>query len=315
MWIRNDVARAKVRSKLDLSDAYEQIRVEPSDVWKTAFATVYGTYVSLTMQIGDCNAPATFQQLMTFIFASLLALFVHAYLDDIFVYSYSIEEHIEHLDQVFNALRKNDLHLTIAKCDLFSEKLDCLGHLIDDKGIHPESDKMEKIRSWKKPQNLKEVQRFLGLVNYLAQFLPNISAYTTPLANIAANGHIWNWRPIHDKCFEQIKAIACKTPILRPIDHRSDEPIWLICDGSQVGIGAMYGQGAHWKTCRPAGFLSKKFTSAQQNYRTFEHETLAILEALLKWEDKLLGHKLRIVTDHEALQFLKTQRKLSARQS
>ena len=95
--IRLDVAKAKFRSKIDMSDAYEQIRVEPSDVKKTAFATVYGTYISHTMQQGDCNAPATFQRIMTMVFRKFIGRFVHVYLDDIFVFSNSIEEHESHL--------------------------------------------------------------------------------------------------------------------------------------------------------------------------------------------------------------------------
>jgi hypothetical protein len=143
---------------------------------------------------------------------------------------------------------------------------------------------MAKIRDWKIPQNLKEVQRFLSLVQYIAQFMPDVSTWTTPLSAVASNGHAWNWRPIHDKAFESIKALACKVPILKPIDPNNGEPIWVICDGSKLGIGAMYGQGKTWQTCRPAGFMSKKFTNAQRNYRTYEHEIIAILEALIKWE-------------------------------
>ena len=84
-------------------------------------------------------------------------------------------------------------------------------------------------------------------------------------------------------------------------------PIWVICDALASGIGAVYGQGQTWQTCRPAGFMSKKFTGAQMNYRVFEMETIAILEALLKWEDKLIGNRLNVVTDHRALEFYKTQ--------
>jgi hypothetical protein len=107
---------------------------------------------------------------------------------------------------------------------------------------------------------------------------------------------------------DNIKALACSTPILKPIDPRKDDPIWVVCDASVSGVGAVYGQGPTWQTCRPAGFMSKKFTSAQQNYRVFEMETVAILEALLKWEDKLLGNRVHVVTDHRALEFFKTQR-------
>ena len=173
---------------------------------------------------------------------------------------------------------------------------------------------MTRVREWRTPRNKHDMQRFLGLVQYLAHFMPDVSAYTGPLAAIQKNGHPFLWRPIHQKCMDNIKILACKTPILRPIDPSSDEPIWIICDVSASGIGAVYGQGSTWQTCRPAGFMSKKFTSAQHNYRVFEMETIAILEALLKWEDKLLGNRIHIVTDHRALEFFKTQRRLSSRQ-
>ena len=288
--IRNDVARAKYRSKIDMSDAYEQIRVEPQDVWKTAFSTVYGTFLSHTMQQGDCNAPATFQRLMTSVFREFIGRFVHVYLDDIFVYSNSIEEHEEHLRLVFDKLRKAQLFLEESKLDLYSKRMDCLGHVIDDRGIHADSDKMARVREWRTPRNKHDVQRFLGLVQYLAHFMPDLSAYTGPLQAIQKNGHPFHWRPLHQVCMDNIKRLACKTPILRPIDPSLDDPIWVICDASASGVGAVYGQGPTWQTCRPAGFMSKKFTAAQHNYRVFEMETIAILEALLKWEDKLIGN-------------------------
>jgi hypothetical protein len=100
-----------------------------------------------------------------------------------------------------------------------------------------------------------------------------------------------------------IKALACKIPILRPINPKLSETIWVICDASASSVGALYGQGSEWKTCQPAGFMPKKFKDAQYNYQVFEMETLAILEVLLKWEDKLVGRKFTIVTDHRALEF------------
>ena len=127
------------------------------------------------------------------------------------------------------------------------------------------------------------------MVNYLANFLPDITYYTGPLLAMTQNGTPFHWRPIHQRCFDMIKRICCKTPIIAPIDPKQqDQPIWLICDASKSGIGAMYGQGHTWQKCHPAGFMSKKFTVAQHNYTMHELETLAILEALLKWEDKLI---------------------------
>src|SRR5277367_5873693 len=111
-----------------------------------------------------------------------------------------------------------------------------------------------------------------------------------------------------------IKRICRKTPVIRPIQIDAKDPIWVICDASKTGVGAMYGQGPSWTQCRPAGFMSKKFSSAQYNYAVHELETLAILEALLKWEDKLICLPIHIITDHKALEFFKTQSMLSPRQ-
>lgn len=299
--IRQDVARAKYRSKIDMSDAYEQIRIDVEDVWKTAFSTIFGTAISHVMQQGDCNAPGTFQRLMTWIFREYLGVFVHVYLDDIFVFSRTIGDHEEHLRLVFARLREQRLYLSRAKLDLYSARMDCLGHLIDDRGLHADSDKMTKIRDWPPMQSKDEVLRFLGLVQYLAHFMPDLSAFTSPLEAIGKNGQPFYWRPLHQTCLDRIKDMACKAPILKPIDPDLDEPIWVVTDASVCGIGAVYGQGPDWRTCRPAGFMSKKFTSAQRSYPTYEQEALAMIEALLKWEDRLIGRKFRIATDHEAL--------------
>jgi len=129
--IWEDVARARIRSKIDLTDAFEQVRVRIEDVSKNVFATITGTYLSHIMWIGDYNAPATFQQLMTSIFRDAIGRFMHIYLDDIFVYSESIEEHEEHLRAVFERLRQAKLYLEWKKCDLYADHVDCLGHIID----------------------------------------------------------------------------------------------------------------------------------------------------------------------------------------
>ena len=311
--IRHDCARAAEVSKIDLTNAYEQVLVNGDDVWKTAFSTIYGTYVSHVMQQGDCNAPSTFQRLMTAIFREYIGIFVHVYLDDLFVFSDSITEHGVHLTIVFAKLRDNLFYLSIPKCLLFAIRLDCLGHLIDQKGLHADTDKMARVRHWPVPLNYHDVQRFLGLVQYLSHFMPNLATFTGPLSAITRNGQNFDWRPLHQKCFEEIKALACRTPILRPIDTRDPDPIWVITDASTSGVGAVYGQGPEWDKCRPAGFMSKKFTPAQHSYFTFETEALGVLEALLKWEDKLLGRHFKIVTDHRALMFIQDKRKLAPR--
>ena len=312
--ICHDVARAQFRSKLDMTEAYEQTCIKPEDMHKTTFSTIFGTFQSHVIQMGDCNAPSTFQWLMTAIFQDFIGKFVHIYLDDIFIFSNSLKEHLEHIIMVLQRLREAHFFLSKSKVDLFSNNIDCLGHVIDDKGIHAESDKMQCIQEWRTPQNYNEVQKFLGLVQYLAQFMPDVTAYTTLLSGLAHNNWAFQWTPLLDKCFESIKAMASRMPILKPVNFSSDEPVWVITDSSKTGVGAVYGQGKDWEHCRPAGFLSKKFTNVQHNYCMHEHDTIVVLEALMKWEDKLLEQKFALVTDHKGLEYFKTQPILSPRQ-
>src|SRR6202041_1822885 len=142
-----------------------------------------------------------------------------------------------------------------------------------------------------------QVEKPCKIVIIIRVLSPEIRYVTSPIL----------WKPLHQACMDNIKALVCKTPILRPVDPSSDEPIWVICNASASGMGAVYGQGQTWQTCRPAGFMSEKFTGAQMNYCVFKMETIAILEALLKWEDKLIGNRLNVVTNHRALEFFKTQ--------
>ena len=159
----------------------------PKDVRKTMFSTIFGTFQSQVIQMGDCNSPSTFQQLMTATFQDYIRKFIHVYLDNIFIFLNSLKEHIEHIIIALLWLREAHFFLSKSKVDLFSNIVDFLGHVIDDKGIHAESDKMQCIREWRTPQNYNEVQKFLGLVQYLAQFMPDIIVYTTLLSGSAHN--------------------------------------------------------------------------------------------------------------------------------
>jgi hypothetical protein len=162
--IRLDIAQVKYHSKVDLSNAYEQIPVVPEDVWKTVFAIVLGTFESLVMQQENCNTPATFQQLMNSIFYKYIGLFMHTYLDNIFMFSNMVKEHQKHLQLIFNKLQEHKLYLHANKGRLYAKKLECLSHMIDDQGLHADSDKIARICKWKALHNYHEVQQFLGLV-------------------------------------------------------------------------------------------------------------------------------------------------------
>ena len=142
--------------------------------------------------------------------------------------------------------------------------------------------------------------------------MPDITAYMSPLVGCMCNNKLFLWTPLLHKCFESIKALACHMPVLKLIDADNPDPIWVICNSSKSGVGAVYSQGLEWQMCRPTGFLSKRFSATQQNYQTHEHETITILKVLIKWEDKLLGRKFVIVTDHKSLEYFETQLSLSS---
>ena len=182
--------------------------------------------------------------------------------------------------------------------------MDCLGFFyVSDEGIHIDPAKIDKIREWRTPRNFHDVQRFNGIIQYLAQFLPNVTDYTSLMTGMCSNNREFLWTEFQDECFQKLKDLVCKNPICKPINSRIDTPIFMITDASATGIGGMYGQGPTWDTIRPAGFVSCKFTPTQLNYCTWEQELLAVLEALMRWEDKLIGLPFMIVTDHQALTF------------
>ncbi|HZZ15741.1 MAG TPA: reverse transcriptase domain-containing protein, partial [Candidatus Sulfotelmatobacter sp.] len=300
--IREAVASHKYVSIIDISDAFEQLRIVPEDVPKTLFSSPLGTFVSNTLQQGDCNGPSSWQRLMTYVFRERIGVEVWVYLDDIYVFTNTIEQHENALEYVLQCLKDEQLYISPKKLRPYALRFNCLGHYRDENGLHASADKLELIRKWPTPSSYHDVQRFLGLVEYISRFLPNVSAYTTPLSGMCSNGLPFVWRNLHDKCFEMIKAITAKKLSLRPIDREDPTPVWVVCDACPSGCGAYFGQGDDWKTMRPAGFMSKKFTDAQRSYFTYEHETLGVIEALKKWDDILLGlPEIRIVTDHEAL--------------
>ncbi|KAF8626390.1 hypothetical protein AX15_004888 [Amanita polypyramis BW_CC] len=303
--IRNNVARAKFRSKIDLSDAYEQIRISPEHEPRTTFLTIYSNMISRVMQQGDKNGPATFQKLMNYSFSDMSSVFIHCYQDNIFVYSNTLEEHEQHLQKVFDCLRELRLYLSRnpEKIDIFSLKMDCLGFIVDDEGIHIDPSKIDKIVQWRTPRNYQDVLRFNGVIQYLAQYIPKATEYTAPLTGMCSNNRDFVWTDFHDLCFKKLKSLVEMNIVCRPINGKLDVPIWVITDASATGVGCWYGQGPTWDTIWPTGFFSWKFTPAQMNYCTWEQELLGVLEALLCWEDKLLGLPFTVVTDHQALTF------------
>ncbi len=157
---------ASVFSKLDLMSGYFQVRIAEDDIEKTAFSTDYGHFEWVVMPFGLTNAPSTFQRMMNRILAPYLNQFVQVYLDDIIIYSKTVEEHYSHIRKILELLRRNKLIAKKKKCSFYFKTLGFLGHLISSRGIQTDPAKIDKIKSWPIPKNAKDAQSFLGLADY-----------------------------------------------------------------------------------------------------------------------------------------------------
>ncbi|GBG63074.1 hypothetical protein CBR_g36559 [Chara braunii] len=199
------VQGCKYFSKIDLKSGYHHIEVHPDDQYKTAFRTRYGHYEFVVMPFGLTNAPATFQRCMNDLFRPWLDKFVVVYLDDILVFSKTLQEHQGHLRQVLEKLREANFKINVKKCEWAKTQVLYLGHVLDGDGIKPEDSKIAAIRDWLTPRTLTEVRSFLGLANYYRKFVRNFSTITAPLRRLLKKEAIWQW----DKnyvCAQEAKA-------------------------------------------------------------------------------------------------------------
>ena len=159
----DQLAGAKVFSKIDLRSRYHQIKIKPEDIPKTAFSTRYGLYEYLVMSFGLTNAPAHFMYLMNSVFMLELDKFVVVFIDDILVFYKNEEEHAEHLCIVLQRLRKHQLYAKFSKCEFWLKKVPFLGHVLSKKGIEVDPEKVKDILNWKTPTTVHEVRQFLGI--------------------------------------------------------------------------------------------------------------------------------------------------------
>ncbi|GBG81105.1 hypothetical protein CBR_g31781 [Chara braunii] len=177
-WIDDLLERlggATYFSKLDLKSGYHQIEIQPQDRYKTAFKTRYGHFEWVVMPFGLTNAPATFQAAMTTEFPDLLDRSVLIYLDDILVYSRTLDEHIVHLRVVLDRLRRAKYKANLDKCEFAKQELEYLGHFVTPKGIRPLADKIQAFVDWPEPRCMTDVRSFMGLAGYYRRFVESYS--------------------------------------------------------------------------------------------------------------------------------------------
>ncbi|TFY52450.1 hypothetical protein EVJ58_g10012 [Rhodofomes roseus] len=314
-----DCAKGKIWSKMDMTNSFFQTRVHPDDVHKTAVSTPLGLYEWLVMPMGLRNAPAIHQRRVTAALRKFIGRFCHVYLDDIVIWSDSVEEHGRHVQLILEALRDAKLYCNPKKCHFFLLELDFLGHKISQRGIEAQSTKVDKILQWPVPKNATDVRAFLGLVRYIATYLPNLAEHTrvlTPLTTKDAKRDFPEWQESHQRAFEAIKSLVVSRECLTVIDHEhpGDNNIYVTCDASDWRTGAMLSFGPTWEAARPVAFDSMQLKGAELNYPIHEKELLAVIRALKKWRADLLGMPIMVYTDHRTLENFNTQKDLSRRQ-
>lgn len=297
----DSLSGATIFSTLDLHLGYHQVAIAKEDQEKTAFVTRFGQYAWKVMPFGLCNAPATFQRLMNDIFMDTFDKYLNIYLDDLIIYSRDRESHEKHVREVLTRLRKNGLIAKKKKCHFFQSSVKYLGHIITDKGIEPDEEKIAAIKNWPPIKSVKQAQSFLGLVGYYRKFIPQMSALCGPIHDFIA-GKL-NWGTDQQEGFDKLRESLTKSPIL--ILPSQEDTFVVFTDASNLCSGAVLHQVDSAGTFKGVvAYDSYKFGVHELKYTVREKECLAVVKALRKWKHYLAGRRFILYTDHESLRSL-----------
>lgn len=300
----DSLAEAAYFSTLDLMSGYWQVKVHPEDREKTAFITRYGTYEFNVMPFGLCNAPATFQRLMNRIYQGIAYDYVVVYLDDTNVFSRTFEDHIRHLREVFTRIRNAGLKLNIEKCNFWMKRLTFLGHIIEEKGISPDPDKITAVQHIQPPQNITQLRAFLGLAGYYRRFIKHFSSIANPLNQLLHKDNAYDWNAQCQSAFDELKHRLTTAPILIYPDYKKE--FILATDASYKGFGATLSQLSDDKKEHPIAYASKSLKKEEVNYGATELECAAIVWAIEHFHKYFGTSHFTLVTDHSALTWLKS---------
>jgi hypothetical protein len=309
----NKLQGARYFTKLDVRWGYNNVRIKEGDEWKTAFRTNRGMFEPLVMFFGFTNSPATFQTMMNDIFTDLIAEgHVIIYLDDILIFTRTLEEHRRIVRRVLEKLCSHKLYLKPEKCEFEKESIEYLGLIIFHNHVAMDPAKVVGVLDWLVPANLKEVQSFIGFFNFYHHFIEGFAKVARPLHNFTKKGTPFKFSKEELAAFVKLEELITSAPIL--MLPNSTQPFRVEVDSSDFATGGVLSQlcldDGKW---HPVAFLSKSLSAVERNYEIHDKEMLAIIRALEEWCHFLEGaqHMVEIWTDHKNLEYFQTAQNLN----
>ena len=313
----DDMKDSTLFTKFDIQWGYNNIRLREEDQWKAAFITPLGLYEPTVMFFGFSNAPPTFQAFMNHICADMIAeKWLKVYMDDMGIHTKDdLALHHERTRRVLQRLREHGLTIKLSKTVFDAPKMEFLGMIIGQGKVEMDNKKLEAIEKWKPPTTVKGIHSFTGFVNFYRKFIPNFSNIIAPLNLLTRKNEPWNWTPLQQKAFDELKHIFSSAPVLQ-IPNVS-RPFSIMTDASLLAAGAILLQTDANQDLHPCAYFSRMFTPAQRNYDIYDRELLAVILALKEWRQYLQGtqHPVTIITNYKNLSYVKDPRKLSRRQA
>jgi len=291
-------------STLDMASGYWQILIDPADRHKTAFITKYGLFEHVRLAMGLCNAPATYQRIMTYVLQDMLWKNVLVYLDDIIVLGRTFEEHRQALESVFLKFREHRLKFKPKKCELFRTEVDFLGRRVGRHGISIPEAKVKCVVEWPIPTTKTELESFLGFINYHRDFIPNLAEHASSLYYLARDTRVndrLEWSADHQQAFDNLISAMVSAPVLAYPDPTG--AFILDVDASDVAIGAELSQIQDDQE-RVVAYASQSLSSTQRKYCTTRKELLALVTFMNHFRFYLLGRHFLVRTDHNSLTWL-----------
>ena len=289
--------KASYFSKLDLSQAYQQLVVDEAAQELLTINTHRGLFKVKRLAFGISSAPGLFQRVMETILQGLPGVVI--YLDDILVVGSTKKEHDERLRMVLARLQAAGLRLKAEKCMIGQTQVMFLGHLLSAKGIQPLADKVAAIQGVRTPERTEDVKAFLGMLQYYGRFLPGLATVLEPLHRLLDQGRAWKWTPDCDRAFQCAKALLSSESVLVHFDP--DLPIILSVDASPFGLGAVLAHRMSDGSERPIAYASRTLSAPERRYAQVDREALAVAFGTRKFHLYVSGRHFTIVTDHKPL--------------